>query len=223
MARGEGVPDKLCMIRYPWQWPEYKFGVFWDSWGTHKDTARMLGALETPALADSWKTRVRGGEISCGFGEPPGDSPDDTMAKSHHIDWIECLIRRCHWNHLGRVSCYDWKKPAAANGQRLQKSFGYRFVVEEVSYPVRVVPGGAVELMRVSLAADAEQLTHSRPGVAHYHPTLSPDGKLIAFGSNRDGSGALYGAGADGGNIRAITTPTPGRIQRHAHWQPLVR
>lgn len=135
-------PNKLCMIRYPWQWPDYSFGVFWDSWGSHKDTARMLEVLEARELAGSWKTRVRGGEISYGFGEPPGLNPDDTMAKAHHIDWIECLTRRGHWNHLGWVSKYDWKRPvAAAHGQRLQKAFGYRFVVEAVSYPAKVAPG----------------------------------------------------------------------------------
>ncbi len=140
-------PDKLCMIRYPWQWTDYNFGVFWDSWGTRKDTARMLEALESPELKNSWKTQVRGGEISYGFGEPPGASPNDTMAQPHHIDWIECLTRRGHWNHLGWVSYYDWKhSPAAAHGQRLQKAFGYRFVVEEVEYPATVTPGEPFEI-----------------------------------------------------------------------------
>lgn len=140
-------PDKLCMIRYPWNWPDYQFGVFWDSWGTHKDTAAMLASLESPALSDSWKTRVRGGEISYGFGEPPGESPNDTMTKSHHVDWIECLIHRGHWNHLGWVSFYDWKQPvAAANGQRLQKAFGHRFVLEEVEYPATAAPGKTIQV-----------------------------------------------------------------------------
>jgi TolB protein len=81
--------------------------------------------------------------------------------------------------------------------------------------------GEAVELMRVSLAGGVEQLTHSHSGVANYHPTISPDGKLVAFGSTREGAGALYVADADGRNLKAITQPTPGRIQRHAHWQPV--
>ncbi len=83
--------------------------------------------------------------------------------------------------------------------------------------------GEAVELMRVSLAGKLEQLTHSRAGVAHYHPTVSPDGKLVVFGSTRDGAGAQYVADADGSNIQPITTPTPGRVQMHAHWRPKVR
>ncbi|HEX5223088.1 MAG TPA: DUF4832 domain-containing protein [Verrucomicrobiae bacterium] len=140
-------PDKLCMIRYPWQWPEYRFGVFWDSWGTHKDTDHMLEVLESPELADSWKTRVRGGEISYGFGEPPGDDPNDAMAKSVHSDWIECLVRRGHWNHLGWVAEYDWKRPASvSHGERLQKAFGYRFVLEEVNYSASVNAGEKLEV-----------------------------------------------------------------------------
>jgi Tol biopolymer transport system component len=80
--------------------------------------------------------------------------------------------------------------------------------------------GEAVELMRVSLTGEVQQITHSRPGVAHYHPKLSPDGRLVVFGSTRDGAGAQYVADADGSNVKAITTPTPGRVQMHAHWQP---
>ena len=140
-------PNKLCMIRYPWQWMDYAFGVFWDSWGCHKDTARMLEVLESSELADSWKTRVRGGEIPYGFGDPPGLNPDDTMANPHHIDWVECLTRRGHWNHLGWVAEYDWKRPeAAAHGQRLQKAFGYRFSIEEVSYTAAIKTGEVLEI-----------------------------------------------------------------------------
>lgn len=140
-------PDKLCMVRYPWQWADYSFGVFWDSWGTNKDMARMLEALEAPELVDSWKTRVRGGEIAYGFGEPPGENPNDTMARAEHIDWIECLVRRGHWNHLGWVAEYDWKRlESVAHGQRLQKAFGYRFVLDEVNYPAHVPSGEKLEV-----------------------------------------------------------------------------
>jgi hypothetical protein len=107
----------------------------------------MLEVLESPALRDSWKTRVRGGEISYGFGEPPGKNPNDTMTNPHHIDWIECLARRGHWNHLGWISYYDWKRPTTtANAQRLQKTFGYRFVLEEVTCPTHAGPGEILDV-----------------------------------------------------------------------------
>lgn len=81
--------------------------------------------------------------------------------------------------------------------------------------------GDSVELMRISLTGQPEQLTHSPAGTANYHPSLSPDGRLVVFGSTRDGAGAQYVANADGTEIRAITKPVPGRVQLHAHWQPM--
>ena len=81
--------------------------------------------------------------------------------------------------------------------------------------------GESVELMRISFTGQPEQLTHSPAGTANYHPSLSPDGRLVVFGSTRDGAGAQYVANADGTEIRAITKPVPGRVQLHAHWQPM--
>ncbi len=89
-----------------------------------------------------------------------------------------------------------------------------------VYYTARV--GDAVELMRVSVTGDVQQLTRSPAGVAHYHPKVSPDGKLVVFGSTREGPGAQFVARADGSDIRAITRPAEGRIQLHAHWRPVI-
>jgi len=142
--------NKLCMIRYPWQFQEYHFGVFWDSWGCHKDTDRMIEAMESPPMAGRWKTAVMGGEIPYGFGDPPGKDPDDTMTDEGHVAWVECLTRRLHTNHLGWVASYNQCLPgAAANARRLQKVFGYRFLLEEVRCPVTINPG---EPFEVSLA-----------------------------------------------------------------------
>lgn len=142
--------NKLLMNRYPWQFQEYPFGTHWDSWGTHRDTADMVAELESPRLAERWKTGVRGGEISYDFGEPPGKDPDDTMTDDGQVAWVECLIRRLHWNHLGWIARYDPNRPqAAANAVRLQKAFGHRFVIDEVRYPASISPGGRFE---VSLA-----------------------------------------------------------------------
>lgn len=82
--------------------------------------------------------------------------------------------------------------------------------------------GEAVELMRVSIDGKVQQLTRSKPGTEHYHPQGSPDGHWVLFGSTHDGARALYVAGADGSDIRAITTPTPGLAQMHGRWQPIA-
>lgn len=107
--------------------------------------------------------------------------------------------------------------------------------------------GEAVELMRVSVpsmegsapseprptqrsalqdhpcepAVRIEQITHSAPGVMNYHPAVSPDSGWVVFGSTRDGARALYVARADGSELRAITTPTQGKLQGWPNWQPM--
>jgi len=81
--------------------------------------------------------------------------------------------------------------------------------------------GEAVELMRTSLDGKTAQLTHSKPGVLHYHPSLSPDGKLIMFGSTRDGVRQLWVACVDGSKPRKITSLSKGHAAMWASWQPV--
>ena len=42
-------------------------------------------------------------------------------------------------------------------------------------------------------------------GAKNYHPRLSPDQRLIAFDSDRDGERAVYVAGRDGGDVRRVS------------------
>ena len=52
--------------------------------------------------------------------------------------------------------------------------------------------GRNVELFRVAHDGKAERLTDTPVGTLHYHPTPSPDGKWLAYGSLRDGVRQLY-------------------------------
>jgi len=129
------------------------------------------------------------------------------------------------------------------NGASLRKIAergGYRGVVERLKYPdfhseSSDVPvwsvdgktiyytakvGESIELMRVSLEGAVEQLTHSSPGVRHYHPQPSPDGEWILFGSDRSGIMQLYVARSDGSDVAAITSVKPGHAAMFGHWQP---
>lgn len=80
--------------------------------------------------------------------------------------------------------------------------------------------GESVELMRVNLNADIEQLTYSKAGVFNYHPTPSPDGKLLIIGSTRDGIRQLYVMKYDGSGIYPITNVPQGYGAMHPYWNP---
>src|SRR5262249_53575174 len=56
---------------------------------------------------------------------------------------------------------------------------------------------------------DARNLTRS-PRSKERYPSWSPDGKWVAFNSDRDGTFNLYLIGADGKNLRQLTREKPG-------------
>ncbi|MCC6154580.1 MAG: PD40 domain-containing protein [Candidatus Hydrogenedentes bacterium] len=86
-----------------------------------------------------------------------------------------------------------------------------------VYYTAKV--GEAFELMCVSLDGKVEQLTHSQPGVHHYHVKPAPDKQRIAFGSTRDGRRQLYVAKLDASDAHAITNVLKDSGAMWAHWQ----
>jgi Tol biopolymer transport system component len=148
--------------------------------------------------------------------------------------WLEFLAGE-HYD------CHPHTIRADGTGLRkLADRGGYRGVIETLDYPdfhsessdgpvwsrdshwlyYTAKVGQAVELMRVSVDGQVQQLTRSKPGVLHYHPNVSPDSRLVVFGSTRDGARALYVVDADGSNVQAITAPTTGRAQLWANWRP---
>ncbi|MFM7206312.1 MAG: hypothetical protein ACKO4T_06565 [Planctomycetaceae bacterium] len=124
--------------------------------------------------------------------------------------------------------------------RKLADRGGYRGVVERLVHPdfhsessdvpvwshdgrsiyYTALVGGAVELMRVSLDGRIEQLTRSAPGVRHYHPSPSPDGRLILFGSDRSGTMQLFVSRTDGTDARPVTDVPAGSCAMHGFWQP---
>ena len=70
---------------------------------------------------------------------------------------------------------------------------------------MRKFPGGGYDVWTLPTdGGDARNLTADAKGDDSY-PSFSPDGKLIAFDSNRDGNNEIYVMQADGGNARRIT------------------
>ena len=98
--------------------------------------------------------------------------------------------------------------------------------------------GQAADLMRANLDGKIERLTHSdesvmfqhpvlRPGgptqtgIRNSHPSLSPDGKWLAFTSTRTGKRQIYVMPSSGGKAYQITDVGSGWGTRHAHWRPI--
>ncbi len=140
--------NKLVMVRHPWDFRAYRFGVYWDSFAHVEQDYHADGILK---LGDRWQTAAIGGETAFDWGlskEQPGDNPEDTLSDPLHRNYLINLIRQLHCNHLAWISDYDRKNQAARDGaEEVQKAFGYRFVLDEVRYPASVLPGAPFEVV----------------------------------------------------------------------------
>ena len=187
------------------------------------------------AYHENYKIRISNadgsGKIAVETGQPfnfaPQWSPDGEFllfVSGQHYD--------CH-PHIVRKDGTGLRKMAGRSGYRgvVEKLKHPDFHSESSDIPVWSPDGRwiyftakldeSIELMRVSLQGPVERLSHSKPGTRHYHPSVSPDGKRVLFGSDRDGTMQLYVADADGGNARAVTNVPPGHMAMHGHWRPV--
>jgi Tol biopolymer transport system component len=80
--------------------------------------------------------------------------------------------------------------------------------------------GPSVELFRVMLDGQSERLTQTPAGSLHYHPTPSPDGRWLVFGSKRDGVRQLYVMDLRDRSERRLTVLDKGQAAMWPHWQP---
>ena len=87
-----------------------------------------------------------------------------------------------------------------------------------VYYTAKV--GENVELFRVALEGRVERLTRTDDGSLHYHPTPSPDGRWLAYGSKRGGVRQLYVMRLADRSERHFTDLAPGHAAMWPYWQP---
>jgi hypothetical protein len=147
-AFSEAFQNKMVTVRHPWDFKEFAFGIYWDSWA-HIQQMETHG-LGIKQLGSRWHTRPMGGECAYNWGDwkiQPGDDPDDTLSDPEHCRFLIDSIRELHCNNLGWVADYDEMEPRVqAGAEAVQKAFGYRFVLEKVEYTASVEPAGEFDV-----------------------------------------------------------------------------
>ena len=135
----QSFKNKKVQIRYAYNFKDYDFGVYWDSFG-HQDALYEVDSIVD--RGDFWKTNIVGGETAYdwgGYRTQPGDDPTDTVSDKVHRDWLIQWIRKLHATGLGWVCQYDKNDPAAAEGAaEIQKAFGYRFIIEKFGHTEKI-------------------------------------------------------------------------------------
>ena len=144
-AFAAAFPDKKIMVRYAETFADYNVGFYWDSFALRDDRLSGLMMIDR----DAWRTEIMGGEIAYDWGDQRvvGWSPDGTLASDECTDNVIDWIRKTHTSILGWVANYTQGDASlAANATRMQKAFGYRYVIRQASYQPVTQPGEAFEL-----------------------------------------------------------------------------
>lgn len=136
-------PNKKVMVRYAYEFKDYEFGIYWDSWAIDQEIERGYGQML--ALGDRWKTQVIGGEITWNWGSLRLNgfkSFADCIADGPTHALIMEQIRNLHCNHLGGVTWTNFKdEKLMSDVQDIQKYLGYRFVIDKACYDATVRSG----------------------------------------------------------------------------------
>ena len=135
---------------------EAGFGIYYDTFANisrepANGPADQLPWQATNVYRDIWKSAPIEGEVEYNWQvqredakpeETFGRKPDETMLVPAYRRFMIDKIRRYHASYLGWISDYDPSKDEVLAGAgEIQKAFGYRFVLDSVSYPSVAQPG----------------------------------------------------------------------------------
>lgn len=135
--------NKKVMVRYAYEFNDYDFGIYWDSWSQPEEQVR--GYEEMKKLGDRWKTQPIGGEITWNWGGLGKFNSFEEVVQNDatRAEVIE-QIRNLHNNHLGGITWADFNSTKfRPHADLLQKSMGYNYVLSEFNYPTNIQKGQA--------------------------------------------------------------------------------
>lgn len=139
---------KKVMVRYAYEFKDYDFGIYWDSWAIDQEIERGYGQMLK--LGDRWKTQPVGGEITWNWGSLALNgyhSLEDCLKNEDTYNLVLEQIRNLHCNHLGGVTWANWNDAEfMAKASELQKAMGYRFVIDDAEYDAQLFDGEPFKL-----------------------------------------------------------------------------
>jgi hypothetical protein len=136
-----------------WEGAGYKWGTYWDSFG-HPGQSGVRNAIMLRNTQGRYKTEIIEGETAYNWGADVwnpkyGASPNATLNNYKFTNNIIDAITELHCTGLGWLASYTLdgaegsnKDTVKANASRIQKAFGYNYVIPEFSCSSRVDQGG---------------------------------------------------------------------------------
>jgi hypothetical protein len=137
--------NKKVMVRYPEMFSNYQCGFYWDSFALSDDSAGGNGMIRR----NVWRTQMISGEVAYDWGNryQLGRTPDETVGNHRRTNFLIGWIKKINASSLGWVSGYTMKdQTTRANAALIQKSLGYRFVINSVVYKKVIHSGEELKL-----------------------------------------------------------------------------
>lgn len=130
--------NKKVMVRYAYEFKDYEFGIYWDSWSA--DEEKVRGYEEMKKLGDRWKKQPIGGEITWNWGSlAKYKSFEEVVGNETTRDLVVQQIRDLHCNHLGGITWADFNDQSLIpNADMLQRIMGYHFLLSNFTYPTSI-------------------------------------------------------------------------------------
>ena len=144
----QAFKNKQVLVRYPETFTQFPnaFGYKWDSFAADSDDS----GVKMIAL-NVWRTRMIGGEVAYDIGREDlyGSNPNETLDNNAYTNHVISWIQRTNASYLGWIANYSEDSSLSvrtSNAAKMQKSLGYRFVVQEAVYTQTVNQGETMSL-----------------------------------------------------------------------------
>ena len=149
--------NKKVTVRQGNQFADYAFGIDWCAWADHiqwtgkspqyahwmrelvKNTRRQMFAPFEGEIVYAWPVdRLRKGA---------GATPDETLSDPKRLAYVQDTVRILGGTALGWVNKYHPTNAAIRVGaSELQKTFGYRYEIDEVTFDKSARPGESLKV-----------------------------------------------------------------------------